>query len=67
MYTKPHYTYTHTPMTDISLTVPLCNSLTFVFTALTSHLLGERVDNPLRAALGVLLVLLGVSLCVASE
>ena len=67
MHTTPNYTHIHTHMPDISLAVPLCNSLTFVFTALTSHLLGERVDNPLRAAAGVVLVLLGVSLCVASK
>ena len=72
-YTHP--THPHTcnnnnhvhPTTDISMAGPLCNSLTFVFTALTSHLLGERVDHPTRAALGVLLVLLGVTLCVASK
>ena len=47
--------------------MPLCNSLTLVFTALTSHLLGERVDAPLRVALGCCLVLAGVSLCVTSR
>lgn len=60
--TPPH---THTP-SDISLAVPICNSLTFVFTALTSHLLGERVDDPVRVGLGCALVLAGVSLCVTA-
>jgi hypothetical protein len=54
------------PCTDISLTVPICNSLTVCFTALTGYLLGERVGRPWRLAAGTLLVLLGVSLCVSS-
>jgi hypothetical protein len=53
--------------TDISLSTPICNSLTFVFTALTSHLLGERCDEPVRMIVGVTLVLVGITLCVASK
>ncbi|RMX69031.1 hypothetical protein DD238_004722 [Peronospora effusa] len=32
--------------TDISNAVPICNSLTFVFTAITSRLLGEKLQRP---------------------
>ena len=58
------YYYLHT---DISLAVPICNALTFVFTALTSYLLGEKVENPLRVMIGCLCVLLGVTICVMSK
>jgi drug/metabolite transporter (DMT)-like permease len=42
---------------------PLCNALTFAFTAITAFLLGEQVRSPILLALGTLLVLLGVYLC----
>ncbi|CAI5737741.1 unnamed protein product [Peronospora destructor] len=32
--------------TDVSNAVPICNSLTFVFTAITSRLLGEKLPRP---------------------
>lgn len=56
------------PLPDVSLAVPLCNSLTLVFTALTSHyVLGEELKEPRRVALGAALVLLGVTLCLAAK
>jgi uncharacterized membrane protein (UPF0136 family) len=48
---------------DISITVPLCNSLTFAFTGLTGWFLGERVHQPLIFLVGVILVLLGIFIC----
>lgn len=64
---QPDPPHSHPLHTDISLAVPICNSLNFLFTALTSHHLGERVDDPWRVALGCGLVLAGVSLCVTSQ
>jgi drug/metabolite transporter (DMT)-like permease len=52
---------------DISLAVPICNSLTFVFTAITSWLLGEKLNDPLKTFAGVFLVLVGVTICVAGN
>lgn len=53
--------------TDISMAVPVCNALTFVFTAATAMWLGERVDHPGRKLLGMASVLLGIAICVASK
>ena len=52
---------------EISMAVPICSSLTFVFTAATSWALGERVHNPAQTGLGAALVLVGVAICVASK
>ncbi|KAF0699509.1 Aste57867_9931 [Aphanomyces stellatus] len=52
---------------DISMAVPICNSFTFVFTALTSRLLGERPKNPLFTYCGMILVLIGVAICFHSK
>uniref|UniRef100_A0A7S1UNM3 EamA domain-containing protein n=1 Tax=Grammatophora oceanica TaxID=210454 RepID=A0A7S1UNM3_9STRA len=49
---------------DLTLAVPICNALSLVFSMGTSHLLGERVDKPLRAGLGAAMVMMGVTLCV---
>lgn len=49
---------------DLSLAVPICNGLALVFSALTSHVLGERVDKPIRAIVGISLVVCGVCICV---
>jgi len=51
---------------EISLVVPLTNSLTFVFTAWTSYLLGEQKPNA-EIYFGVLLILIGISLCITSK
>ena len=50
---------------DISLAVPICNSLTFCFTAITSFMLGEKLGDPVKTFSGIALVLIGVTLCVA--
>lgn len=51
---------------DISIAVPLCNSLTFVFTGITGWFLGERIHQPMIFILGVILVISGIYLCVLS-
>ena len=52
---------------DLSLSVPVCNALALVFSSATSFLLGERVDRPVAAMFGSLLVTLGVAICMASK
>ncbi|KAG2888194.1 hypothetical protein PC118_g16753 [Phytophthora cactorum] len=52
---------------DISNAVPICNSLTFVFTAITSRLLGEKPQRPASTYTGVVLILLGVAICFNSK
>ena len=51
---------------DISLAVPITNSLTFLITSLVSRLLGEKVHSN-WTYVGMILVLSGVALCVASK
>ncbi|XP_041069383.1 transmembrane protein 234 isoform X2 [Carcharodon carcharias] len=51
--------------TDLSLAVLLSNSLTFLFTLLTGKFLGEDIGGK-QAMIGMLLIIVGVSLCVAS-
>ncbi|NXS62439.1 TM234 protein, partial [Brachypteracias leptosomus] len=52
--------------TDLSLAVPLCNSLALIVTLVTGRILGEDIGGK-RAAAGMLLTVLGVSLCVAAS
>ncbi|TDH68290.1 hypothetical protein CCR75_003247 [Bremia lactucae] len=52
---------------DISNAVPICNSLTFVFTAITSRLLGEKPQRSVSTYTGVVLILLGVAICYDSK
>ncbi|XP_064486510.1 transmembrane protein 234 homolog [Ornithodoros turicata] len=52
--------------TDLSLAVPLTNSLTFVFVTLAGRLLGESVGNT-YTYMGMSLVATGVTLCVADR
>ena len=52
---------------DLSLAVPLCNSLTFVVTAVTGYLLGEHVQNPTMLFFGSVLVVLGTVTCMVSQ
>ncbi|NWR36402.1 TM234 protein, partial [Tachuris rubrigastra] len=52
--------------TELSLAVPLCNSLALVVTLMTGRILGEDVGGK-RAVAGMLLTILGVSLCVGSS
>lgn len=52
--------------TDLSLAVPLCNSLALIVTLVTGRILGEDIGGK-RAVAGILLTLLGVSLCAAGS
>ncbi|RLN65948.1 hypothetical protein BBJ29_007098 [Phytophthora kernoviae] len=52
---------------EISNAVPICNSLTFVFTAITSRLLGEKPQRPISTYTGMVLILLGVVICFNSK
>ncbi|KYQ88230.1 hypothetical protein DLAC_11833 [Tieghemostelium lacteum] len=52
--------------TDISLVVPISNSLTFLFTSVTGLLLGEQTLH-FRSYIGMLFVLIGVTICVSSK
>ncbi|KAK3092023.1 hypothetical protein FSP39_024503 [Pinctada imbricata] len=51
---------------DISLAVPITNSLTFIFTILSGRLLGEKINN-IQTYIGMVLVLIGVLLCVSDK
>uniref|UniRef100_A0A8C3R052 Transmembrane protein 234 n=1 Tax=Cyanoderma ruficeps TaxID=181631 RepID=A0A8C3R052_9PASS len=52
--------------TDLALAVPLCNSLALLVTLVTGKILGEDIGGK-RAVAGMLLTILGVSLCVAGS
>ncbi|XP_023796714.1 transmembrane protein 234, partial [Cyanistes caeruleus] len=52
--------------TDLSLAVPLCNSLALIVTLVTGKILGEDIGGT-RAVAGMLLTILGVSLCLAGS
>ncbi|XP_066191308.1 transmembrane protein 234 [Sylvia atricapilla] len=52
--------------TDLALAVPLCNSLALIVTLVTGKILGEDIGGK-RAVAGMLLTILGVSLCVAGS
>ncbi|KAJ3628977.1 hypothetical protein MTP99_013406 [Tenebrio molitor] len=47
---------------DLSLAVPVANSLTFVFTAISGWILGEQLPKR-NTILGVILILAGTTLC----
>ncbi|XP_018580296.1 transmembrane protein 234 homolog [Anoplophora glabripennis] len=47
---------------DLTLSVPVANSLTFVFTALSGWILGEQLPRK-NAIFGILLILVGTVLC----
>ncbi|XP_077338122.1 transmembrane protein 234 isoform X2 [Lithobates pipiens] len=52
--------------TELSLAVPVCNSLALVFTVVTGWLLGEDIGGK-GAVLGLLIMIFGISICVASS
>ncbi|XP_076841821.1 transmembrane protein 234 [Brachyhypopomus gauderio] len=52
--------------TELSLAVPVVNSLSFLFTMLAGKLLGEDFGGK-RAVLGMLLTMVGVTMCVVSS
>lgn len=48
----------------VSRTAPICNAITFIFTALTGYVfLQEEIRSPLLLATGSLLVILGTYFC----
>ncbi|KAM4796410.1 transmembrane protein 234 [Rhinophrynus dorsalis] len=51
---------------ELSLAVPLCNSLAVVFTLVTGRIMGEDTGGK-GAVFGIFLTTLGISLCVASS
>ncbi|XP_077991726.1 transmembrane protein 234-like [Glandiceps talaboti] len=51
---------------ELSLAVPITNSLTFIFTFLSGKLLGENIGNK-DTYIGMLFVMVGVSLCVMDK
>ncbi|KAM6912511.1 transmembrane protein 234 [Xenentodon cancila] len=52
--------------TELSLAVPVANSLTFLFTLLTGKLLGEEFGG-IKAVVGMFLTMAGITLCVISS
>jgi uncharacterized membrane protein len=59
--------YVSLSQSEMSLVVPICNALSLLFSIVTSYALGERLDQPIRAALGAAFVLGGVTLCLYSR
>ncbi|ESO92351.1 hypothetical protein LOTGIDRAFT_233123 [Lottia gigantea] len=51
---------------DLSLAVPITNSLTFIFTSISGKLLGEHIGSK-ETYIGMVMVIIGVSLCVISK
>ncbi|KFO86714.1 Transmembrane protein 234 [Buceros rhinoceros silvestris] len=51
---------------ELSLAVPLCNSLALIVTLATGRVLGEDIGGK-RAVAGMLLTVLGIVLCVAGS
>lgn len=51
---------------DLSVAVPITNSLTFIFTAISGHLLGERIKST-KTLLGMVLVIAGVTVCLLDK
>ncbi|XP_013870723.1 transmembrane protein 234 [Austrofundulus limnaeus] len=52
--------------TELSLAVPVANSLTFLFTLLTGKLLGEEFGGK-QAVAGMFLTMAGITLCIISS
>lgn len=57
--------YTTIGQADITLAVPITNSLTFLFTTLFGWLMGEPTSSQTLA--GTLLVVSGIAMCVTSK
>lgn len=51
---------------DISLAVPITNSLTFLVTAITGRMMGEKTPTFATYA-GIVLVFIGVACCITSK
>ncbi|XP_010619868.1 transmembrane protein 234 [Fukomys damarensis] len=52
--------------TDLTLAVPICNSLAIVFTLIVGKLLGEDVGGK-REVAGMVLTVTGITLCITSS
>ncbi|XP_008563560.1 PREDICTED: transmembrane protein 234-like [Galeopterus variegatus] len=52
--------------TDLTLAVPICNSLAIVFTLIVGKVLGEDIGGK-RAVAGMVLTVAGITLCIASS
>ncbi|KAL7490974.1 hypothetical protein ACHAWT_000832 [Skeletonema menzelii] len=59
--------YKQLASSNLTLSVPVCNATAMVFSCITSFLLGERLNQPGRAAVGIILVLSGVQICMYSS
>ena len=51
----------------LTVSVPICNATAMVFSCITSVLLGERVDKPWRAGVGVILIVTGSGICMMAN
>ncbi len=52
----------------ISIAAPVCNSLTFILTALVSHFyLGEDIPNPSFLVMGIIAIVTGIYICITSS
>ncbi|XP_012975578.1 transmembrane protein 234 isoform X1 [Mesocricetus auratus] len=52
--------------TDLTLAVPICNSLAIVFTLIVGKVLGEDVGGK-QAVAGMVLTIIGITLCITSS
>lgn len=52
--------------TDLTLAVPICNSLAIVFTLIVGKVLGEDVGGK-EAVAGMMLTITGITLCISSS
>uniref|UniRef100_A0A2K6RZ23 Transmembrane protein 234 n=1 Tax=Saimiri boliviensis boliviensis TaxID=39432 RepID=A0A2K6RZ23_SAIBB len=52
--------------TDLTLAVPICNSLAIIFTLIVGKALGEDIGGK-RAVVGMVLTMTGISLCITSS
>ncbi|KAK8795533.1 hypothetical protein WA158_000190 [Blastocystis sp. Blastoise] len=50
--------------TNMSITVPVCNGLNFIFTALMSRILGEKASLGWKSIFGIILMAIGLSICI---
>lgn len=52
--------------TDLTLAVPICNSLAIVFTMIVGKVLGEDIGGK-QAVAGMVLTVTGIALCITSS
>jgi drug/metabolite transporter (DMT)-like permease len=51
----------------LTVSVPICNATAMAFSCITSLWLGERVDKPRRASVGVVLIMVGSGICMMAN